>query len=158
MPSFSIWVDADSCQSKARNILLNTALKYNIPVFYVANRPIPFSIESTLFKMIVCEKKKDEADSYIEEHCSLNDITITRDLLLAQKLLNKDRTAINDRGIIFTQKTLEKMLKERELSMQMAALGIRNGKSFSTYTSEDLENFSQTLARLVQEKQITVNL
>lgn len=150
MQSYSIWVDADSCQSKAKDKLLTTAIQYKIPVNYVANRKIPFSRESPLFTMIVCEKKKDEADTYIAQHCAKDDIIITRDLPLAQLLVTAGHTVINDRGIIFTQKTLDKMLKERELSMQMATLGIRNGK-FSTYSNEELENFCKTLVQLIQK-------
>lgn len=148
MQNISIWVDADSCHSKAKDVILNTAIKYSIPVNYVANRNIPFSMENILFKMIICQSEKDAADTYILEHCNENDIIITRDLPLAKKLIEKNKTVINDRGIIFTQRILEKMLRERELSMQMAALGIRNGK-FNTYSKEDLQNFSETITQII---------
>ncbi len=153
MQSYSIWVDADSCQSKAKDMLLKTAKQHDVPVIYVANRPIPFSVESPLFSMVVCEKRKDEADAYIIEHCTVQDIVVTRDLPLAHVILEKKGTVMNDRGVVFTQKILDRMLKERELSMQMAALGIRNGK-FSTYSKEDIENFSKTLMNLVQERSL----
>lgn len=149
MQAFSIWVDADSCQSKARNSLQEIALKYSVPVILVANRAIPFFCNSPLFNMVIREAKKDAADTYISVNCTLHDIVVTRDLPLAQKLLQKGITVINDRGIIFTKTTLEKMLKERELSMQMAALGIRNGK-FSTYSNEDLKKFTKNFQQALQ--------
>ncbi|MCR5764136.1 MAG: DUF188 domain-containing protein [Treponema sp.] len=149
--TYTIWVDADSCQSKARSVLLQKAKQNKIPVTYVANRPIPFSIENSLFTMIVCDKKKDEADNYIVNNIKENDIIITRDLPLAKRIIEKENTVLNDRGVIFTKNTIDKMLRERELSLQMAALGIRNGK-FNTYAKEDIENFSKSLSHIIEER------
>ncbi len=144
-----IWVDADSCPAKAKNIILQTAASKAIKVTYVANRTIPFSIQNPLFTMRVSETIENAADDIIVAESTAEDIVVTRDLPLAQRLVKKGITVLNDRGVIFSENILSKMLAERELSLQMQALGIATAR-WNTYSEKDVKNFSSSLAKLLQ--------
>ena len=147
----TIWVDADSCPAQAKDTILKIALKNQINVNYVANRPIPFSIQSDFFKMIVCPKTQDSADFMILENATQNDIVVTRDLLFAEKLLKKNIKCLNDRGILFNQENLSYLLQERALSLQMKNLNIRPAKQKHTYSQQDAKQFSCQLEKLIPQ-------
>ncbi len=147
MTEHRIFVDADSCPARAKTIVLRAATRLNVNVVYVANRNIPFSMESQLFKMILVEKKEGAADDYIFENASEKDLVITRDIPLAKRLVDKGIITINDRGTYFDGENLKEMLKQRELSLQMASLGLHTGMSFSTYGSKEIEKFSSAFEK-----------
>lgn len=149
---FKIWVDADSCPSLVRKIILKTAASNSVPVVFVANRKIPFDFEDKLFSMVVCPKESGSADDYICNNIEENDIAVTRDLPLADRLLKKSISVMNDRGILFDRKTLDYMLEERALSMQMLALGIRNGSDSGGFSRDDVKKFADCFCPLVRKK------
>ena len=142
-------VDADSFPGKANDLLLKVAAKKALKVIYVANRDIPFSIQSPLFQMIVCPSKAGAADDYIADNALGSDIIATRDIPLAARLVEKGCHVINDRGIHFDKKTVEKRLKERNLSMQMQALGLHKGYSHENYGGKELDAFGKCLDTLL---------
>ncbi len=144
-----IWVDADSFPLKARDYLLNIAVQNNIHVIYVANHDIPFSIKDPLFKMLICPSNPGAADDCIVDQCKIGDIVMTRDIPLAARLVEKGISVMNDRGIIFDKTTVNKRLKERELSMQMESLGLHTGYKHESYGVKELEAFQKCLKKIL---------
>ena len=152
----TVWVDADSCHADARKRLLALAVRHQVPVTYVANRTIPFSRESDLFTMLVCPDGKDAADTLILDHAAPGDIVITRDIPFAQRLLGTQVTVLNDRGILLTAEKTAYLLEQRELSLQMASLGIRPAKMRHTYTEADAHTFAATMETLLQSRRASL--
>ncbi len=147
-----IWIDADSCPVRVRDLILRTAVKKQLNVIFVANKPIPFTIKSPLFEMHIEPQIKDAADNYIVENCASNDIVITRDMLLADRLVQKQIVTLNDRGIKFDKRTVEKMLKERELSLNMELLGLHTGKMRYSYGNKEFSAFEKCFSQALSEK------
>ena len=147
-----IWIDADSCPAQARDIVLKAAAKEELLVTYAANRPLAFSLQNPLFTMHVCPSTPGAADDYIVEHASEWDIVITRDIPLAARLVEKNICVINDRGIRFDKDNIAKRLKERELSMQMEALGLHKGKGHIPYGGKEIKAFNECFQRVLAEK------
>lgn len=146
----SIWIDADNCPSPAKKLILSKAASKKLSVTLVANRPVPFD-KNSLFKMIVCEKEKNAADNYIFENAENTSLVITRDLPLAQRLLEKNISVMNDRGVLFTKENIIPMLKDRELAMQLASIGVNTGAKWKTYNSKDSEAFRLSLEKILSE-------
>lgn len=144
-----IWVDADSFPAKARDMLLKTAARKGLRVTYVANHDIAFSIQSPLFEMRMCPQTPGAADDCIADACAPGDIAATRDIPLAARLVDKGVHVINDRGVRYDKRTVEKRLKERELSMQMEALGLHKGHSRESYGGRELDAFGTCLSSLL---------
>ena len=144
-----IWVDADSFPAKARNLLLKTAASKGLHVIYVANHDIAFSTQSPLFEMRVCPQTPGAADDCIADNCAPGDVVATRDIPLASRLVDKGVRVINDRGLCYDKRTVEKRLKERELSMQMEALGLHKGHSRESYGGRELDAFGKCLSSLL---------
>ncbi|MGN0729156.1 DUF188 domain-containing protein [Treponema sp.] len=144
-----IFVDADSCEKNAREFTLRAAEKKGTKVVFAANKDIQAPFKSSLFKMQICPKEKDSADNFIAENAAIGDIVITRDLLLAERILKRGITVMNDKGTVFTEKKLDYMLEERALSLQMKSLGVSTGGKGKCYGKSDLSSFKKTLTELL---------
>lgn len=150
MTNFVIWVDADSCPVPVRNIVSRFSQRLEIPVNYVANHEIPVK-KNTLTQMIISESTPDAADNYIVEHIHEKDIAITRDIPLAQRLVEKNCTVINDRGTLFTKENIREMRSIRDFNFTLAQYGITGDKSGS-YGQKEINKFSNLLDKEIQKK------
>jgi len=152
-----IWIDADSCPAGVKNIVLKAAIRLNLLVTYAANRNIPFSIQSPLFNMVICPKTEGSADDYIFNQTEENDLVITRDIPLAQRLITKKVTVLNDRGLLFDEKNVQEMLKQRELNMMMNAIGVHTGGRWDSYGQKELSAFAQCFDKVLSQKMSEYN-
>ena len=144
-----IFVDADSCPRPVRAVILTKAAELSLEVIFAANRNIPFEIENPLFKMIICREGKDSADDFIVSSMQENDIAVTSDMLLADRLVKSGRTVINDRGTVFTKENIVRFLEERELSLQMEALGLHKGKSSRSFGPKEEALFKECFYKIL---------
>ncbi len=150
MTDFSIWVDADSCPTPVRDIIIRFCKRLNLELIYVANHTIPMP-KSDLFKMIVCDATPDAADNYVVENARKNDIVVTRDIPMASRLLEKEITTINDRGLLFTTENIKEKLSLRNFNKELYENGIISEK-MSTFSKKDVNNFANCFDREIQKK------
>ena len=118
----TIWVDADSCPSLVRNHAVKMGNKLGTKVVFVANKAIESS--AGIFEMVICIKEKDAADNYIFEHCNTGDLVITRDIVFAGRLVERDICTINDRGTEFTKEMIKERLSVSDFDRQLAEMGL----------------------------------
>ena len=146
-----IWVDADSCPLLVRNHTVKTAAQKNIGVSFVANKEVKCD-EPFPFEMIITEQQKDSADNYILEHAEPGDLVITKDIVFADKLVQKDITVINDRGTLFTKEIIKKRLEDRDFDMQLASIGVV--KHFHEgYGKEKFSKFRECFDKALRQAQ-----
>ena len=119
----TIWIDADSCPALVRNHAVKIGNKLNIPVIFVANKKIPGPEQGT-FEMKICEAEKDAADNYIFENCKSGDLVITRDIVFADRLVERGICTINDRGTEFTREMIKERLSVSDFDRQLAEIGL----------------------------------
>ena len=150
MIDFSIWVDADSCPIPVKDIIFRFCKRLSLKLFFVANHEIPMP-KSQLFQMIVCDATPDAADNYIVENALQNDIVITRDIPMAARLLEKNITTINDRGLLFTSENIREKLSLRNFNKELYDNGILSEKT-STFSKKDVNNFANCFDREIQKK------
>lgn len=150
MSKFSIWVDADSCPALVRDLIIRFCKRLTLNCFYVANRQIGIP-KNDNFKMIVTDSTKDAADNYIVENAQENDIVITRDILLAERLLEKEVTTINDRGLCFTKENIKEKLSMRNFNLELFESGLIGDKT-STFGKKELNDFANCFDREIQKK------
>ena len=120
---------------------------------FVANRavPLPATVEQAGWvRMEVCGFQKDAADDFIASSAEAGDVAVTRDLLLAKRLLAQGVAVINDKGFMFSEDTLPALLEERALSLQMKALGVATGGKRRTYGKKELASFTKGLDTLLR--------
>ena len=150
MIDFSIWVDADSCPIPVKDIIFRFCKRLSLKLIFVANHEIPMP-KSQLFQMIVCDATPDAADNYIVEKAMQNDIVITRDIPMAARLLEKNITTINDRGLLFTSENIREKLSLRNFNKELYDNGILSEKT-STFSKKDVNNFANCFDREIQKK------
>ncbi len=143
--SFTVFVDADSCPTLTRTFILEYCGKKDIKVTFAANRQISGNmIKPDLFSMVICPNKSQAADDYIYENVQNNDIVITRDILFAQRLIEKKICTINDRGFVFTKDNIQDKLLERNFSINLAEIGLGKSSKKTYYSIKELEKFKQS--------------
>lgn len=147
-----VWIDADSFPTLLKNFILEYAEKNYLEIIFVANKPIKSDKQN--FKMILAENTKDSADNIIFENITEKDIAITRDILLAERLVQKKIKTINDRGTYFSKENIKKKVEERNYDFNLAQLGFSGSKE-KNYGMKELkkfrECFEKTLKKIYQE-------
>ncbi len=174
----TVFIDADSCPATVRNHVVKLSNEKNIPVIFAANRKFEPE-NGQIFQMKVCETEKDAADNFIVENSSGavfsntgcaddrygfgkpvihtpeelvkagSDVVVTRDLLLAKRLVEKNICAMNDRGTFFTAKNIDRLLKEREEDLQYVAMGLVKHAKGSTYNKKEFADFANSFDKII---------
>lgn len=150
---FSIWLDADSCPTDVRELLVRFIIRLKIPCYFVANRqiPLPMYSKTNLITMIITENSEGSADDYIVSHVESNDLVITRDIPLAARLIEKQITTINDRGKLFSSESIREDLSIRNFNYQLFTMGIHSDKT-TKFNKKNLNDFANCLDREITKK------
>jgi uncharacterized protein YaiI (UPF0178 family) len=101
-----ILVDVDSCPKPARNLILKTAARRKIQAIFAANRPLPGiggsgcagTGEPVYAVMELCPAGEGAADDRIVALAAPGDLAVTRDIPLANRLVEASVLVIDDRG------------------------------------------------------------
>ncbi|MCQ2612665.1 MAG: DUF188 domain-containing protein [Treponemataceae bacterium] len=150
IPNFSVWVDADSCPVPVRDYVIRFAKRLLFKTFFVANREIGMPKQDN-FKMIVAENHKDAADDLIVEKVEQNDIVITRDIPLANRLVEKNITVLNDRGVLYTKENIRERLSIRNFNFELNQMSITTDKGGS-YGKKEAQLFVNCFDKEIQKK------
>lgn len=140
-----IWVDADSCPVRIRNIIIKGAERIGCYVYFVANRNIPLQASEHV-KMIVTTHS--DADSYIIKKIKVEELAVTRDIPLAQQLLDKGAIVINDRGLQFDSDNIKEKLSLRNFSYQLRENGYKINES-SNYSTKEVNLFAAQFDKIL---------
>jgi len=138
----TIWIDADSCPVRVRQIVCKASLRLSVPLVFVANRSIPVT-NHELIGFVKTDEKEQSADNYIIASSKKGDLVITRDIPLAATLVGLGVAVINDRGVLFTPDNIRERLSIRDFMYEVRSNGLMTDR-MSTFSKKDLQNFSNT--------------
>lgn len=138
----TIWVDADSCPVRVRQVVCKAALRLSVPLVFVANRFISVT-NHELINFVKTDEGEQSADNYIIASSRKGDLVITRDIPLAATLVELGVTVINDRGILFSQNNVRERLSIRDFMYEIRSNGLMTDK-MGAFNKKDLQNFSNT--------------
>ena len=139
-----ITVDADACPVK--EIILETASKYNIPVTMVTDKN--HILYGMPFETVVVDKGHDSADIAIANRVQKGDIAVTQDYGLACMLMAKGANVVNQNGFLYTNENIDELLMRRHISAKQRRGGKRSGH-IKPRSAEDDERFRNCLERLI---------
>lgn len=148
-----IWVDADSAPRDIRQIILrrgglggNTSGD-SASVCFVSARKLP-EIPEEMARHVA--PGPDSTDSYIEGAARPGDLVITRDLPFAERIAEKGIAVINDKGDLFTAKTVAERRSLRDAATELRLLGIAPpSPRGSRRTAQDTKRFADALDRIL---------
>jgi uncharacterized protein YaiI (UPF0178 family) len=144
-----IIVDGDACP--VNDLIQRAAIRLNVPMILVSNRPMAFGSEPGVTAVIVPEGP-DQADRWIIEAATPKDLVVTADIALAAEVVAKGGTALGHRGEVFDDSTIGEYKARWTLMNSLRSEGMEIGgpKSFS---NKDRANFANAFEGLVRRLQ-----
>ena len=141
-----IYVDADACPVKEE--IIRVANRHKLNVLMVCNGGIrPF--KSDLVKLIIVSEGSDEADKWIYDQVSKDDIVITADIPLAAKCIAKEAVVLKHDGNFLTENNIGNVLATRDLMSDLRSSDpFLKGKN-KPYSKADRSNFLTSLENLI---------
>ena len=139
-----ITVDADACPVK--EIILETASKYNIPVTMVTDTS--HILYGMPCETVIVDKGHDSAEIAIANRVQKGDIAVTQDYGLACMLMAKGANVVNQNGFLYTNENIDELLMRRHISAKQRRGGKRSGH-IKPRSAEDDERFRNCLERLI---------
>lgn len=140
-----ILVDADACPVK--DIIIRVAKEKNINVIMLMDTSHVW--ENADVTVVTVDKARDGVDIALINMTSKNDVVITQDYGVAALALGKGAKALNQNGLIFSSKNMDRLLFERHLGQKVRRAGGRTRNSRKR-TPVDDDCFERSL-RLVLE-------
>ncbi|MCG8633402.1 MAG: YaiI/YqxD family protein [Desulfobacterales bacterium] len=143
-----IWVDADACPVKIKELLYRIAKRTKIRVTLVANQVLRIP-KSPFIKSLTVGPGFDIADNEILRLMAPGDLVITNDIPLAALILEKKGAAVNFRGGFYTDEEIRSCLYVRDIKETLRSSGIETGGP-RPMSQKDCQNFSNALDRYLQ--------
>ncbi len=143
-----IIVDGDACPVK--DLIQRAAVRLNVPMILVSNRPMAFGSEYGVTAVIVPEGP-DQADHWIVEAVTEADLVITADIPLAAAIVEKGSVALGHRGEVFDASTIGEFKARWTLMNSLRQEGLDLGGP-KTYSNKDRGNFANAFERLLRTK------
>ncbi|MDR1099362.1 MAG: DUF188 domain-containing protein [Treponema sp.] len=144
-----IFVDADSCPRPARELVLRASARTGIRAVFAANRPMPGINGDAV--MEICPPGENSADNRILELARPGDLVITRDIPLAQRLVEALVLVMDDRGQIYTAENIRERLSIRNFIVGLAENGLETART-NNYGKRDLKAMADSLDRVLARR------
>ncbi len=142
----NIYIDADGCPVKDETY--KVAMRYKLNIFVVANKHINIPLHPQI-EMVVVPGKFDAADDWIVEHITKDDIAITADILLADRLVKKEARVLGPKGKEFNEENIGMAVASRDLMAHLRQTGeIVGGQK--PISQKDKSYFLQTIDQIIQ--------
>ncbi len=113
-----IYIDADAFPNAIKDVLIRASVRLNVPLCFVANKPVRVEGPATLSVILVPEGP-DAADNRIAELVQPGDLVITADIPLADRVITKGAFALDPRGKLYTQENIKNSLALRGLFKEL---------------------------------------
>jgi uncharacterized protein YaiI (UPF0178 family) len=140
-----ILVDADSCPRASREIILRAAIRTGTKAYFAANRALP-DLDGGI--MLVCGKEEGAADDRLVSLAERGDLAVTRDIPLAERLLEAGAETLDDRGRVYTRETIGEFLSLRDFTLQLVLNGAVYDRS-PAYGKKELKQFAASFDKLL---------
>ena len=117
-----IFVDADACPVRIRDLIARAAHRRRVHAVFVANKPVVL-LQSTFLSCVQVPASPDAADAYIEETAKAGDLVVTQDIPHAASLCKKGIAVMTPRGLVFTSDNIADLLSHRDLMTELRDTG-----------------------------------
>ena len=140
-----ILVDADGCPVKG--IIVSLAKEYELPVIMFTDTS--HVIDDNYSEVVIVGKGYNSADFALINHATKGDIIVTQDYGVATMALSKGAYGINQNGILYTNKNMDRLLFQRYLSQKVRKAGGKTSNP-KKRKKEDNERFEEGLRGLIK--------
>jgi len=126
-------------------MVLRFSARLGIKTVFAANRLIPGLPKDTA-QMELCPLGEGAADDRIVALAQSGDLVITRDLPLAERLVEANIAVLDDRGRVFTKENIKERRSLRDFTVGLAENGMDYERTAS-YGKKELNAFANSLDR-----------
>ena len=136
-----LYIDADAFVNLLKPIVTKAIKNKKIETIVVSNKKVSLGVKNDLISYIIVEAGADEADHKIVEMVEAEDLVITADIPLADRVICKDAHAIDHRGELYTKDNIKQYLTMRNFMEEMRDSGVITAGP-KPYTQKDAHHFA----------------
>jgi uncharacterized protein YaiI (UPF0178 family) len=118
----TLYIDADAFPNLLKPIVLRSIERLQISTKVIANKKVNIG-KSKYIEYIVVDQGADKADDLIVELSNENDLIITADIPLADRIITKNAHAIDHRGELYSTQNIKQYLAMRNLMQSIRDSG-----------------------------------
>ena len=144
----TLFIDGDAFPKLLKPIVHRAIEKQQINTIVIANKKIDIG-KSSFIKYIIVDAGADEADNHIVEQVCENDLVITADIPLANRVISKNAHAIDHRGELYTVNNIKQYLAFRDLMQNIRDSGEMT-KGPKAFGAKDSQNFANQFNKFLQ--------
>lgn len=138
-----ILVDADATPQPVKKLLYKTAERLRLETIFVANQWLRLP-DSNFLTSVVVPSGADEADNHIADIVAANELVVTADIPLADRVIKKGATVIDPRGNILDRNNIGERIATRDLLDKLRSEGLETGGP-PVYSEKDKGAFANSL-------------
>ncbi|MDA3834829.1 MAG: DUF188 domain-containing protein [Spirochaetales bacterium] len=118
-----ILIDADSCPRQIRSIIIKAARRVEREALFAADR-ILSDCNGDYVVMVKVPPGDDHADDEVAKRAQPGDLVITRDVILASRVVKAGCIAVDDRGGVYTRENMAERLSVRNAMKNFREAGV----------------------------------
>jgi len=118
----TLFIDGDAFPNLLKPIVTKAIKRLKLKTYVIANKKITVG-ESKYIEYIIVDAGADEADHTIVEMVKENDLVITADIPLADRIISKKAHAIDHRGELYSVENIKQYLTMRNFMQEMRDAG-----------------------------------
>ncbi len=127
----TIYIDGDAFVNALKPIVLKAINRLHIKTIVISNKKITIG-KSPYITYEIVEQGSDKADDRIVELSNKDDLVITTDIPLADRIVSKGAIGIDHRGELYTKENIKQLLAMRNLMSEIRDTGeiLKGAKPF----------------------------
>ncbi len=147
-----VFVDGDAFPNLLKPILIRAIERLALETLVISNKKITLG-KSKYVSYTIVELGADEADHHIVEMVKENDLVITADIPLADRVIAKNAHAIDHRGELFSMDNIKQYLAMRNLLESVRDSG-EITKGPAPFGVKDAHQFANQLNKFLTKRRI----
>jgi uncharacterized protein YaiI (UPF0178 family) len=145
-----LYIDGDAFPNLLKPIVTKQIMRLKLTTIVISNKPISISNADEIHYYIVKEGP-DEADHKIVEMVEADDLVITADIPLADRVISKGAHAIDHRGIRYERENIKQYLAMRNLMAEIRESGEMVGGP-KPFSKKDAQSFANQLNAFLSQR------
>jgi len=146
----NIYIDGDAFPNLLNKILFSAINRLELATFIISNKPINIG-QSKYITYILVDADADQADNRIVDMVSEEDLVITADIPLADRVITKKAYVIDHRGGVLSENNIKEHLATRNLMQTLRDVGERT-KGPDPFGPKDVQRFANQLNSFLMKR------
>lgn len=152
-----LFIDGDAFPNMIKEVTYKNIIKHKLQTYVIANKKISIGKQSQYIHYLIVEDGLDKADDLIVSMIKKNDLAITADIPLADRIVSKEAMAIDHRGELFDKENIKHYLAMRNLMQEIRDAG-EYTKGPAPFTKKDTHNFATQINNILYTKLNKTNI